>query len=121
MKLADLVDDEIVVTDGESKADVIAGCAAVAMKRASLFGRGPVVHDLREALRIWGYLSVDPPPELVAARKPMFAEVAHAHHYVERRMIADAVPAAVLHQPHDAITAACAADWRSLLDLTGVS
>ena len=120
LKLAGLLRDEIVLSEGEDRADVIAGCAAVAMKRASLFGRGPVVHDLRATLGIWGYLTEAPPAELVTARKAMFAEVALPHHYVERGAIADAVPASVLHRPHGAIASAYTTDWRSMLDLPTV-
>jgi hypothetical protein len=121
LKLAGLLHGEIVLQDGEHESDVVAGCAAVGMKRASGFGRGPVVNDLRAALQIWGFLTDEPPAELVAARKAMFAEVAHAHHYSERLAIADAVPASVLHQPHDAIASAWHADWRSMVDLPTVS
>ncbi len=92
LKLAERLRDEIILQDGEHLDDVIAGSATVGMKRASQFGRGPVIHDLRAALQIWGYLSEEPPPELLAARRALFAEVALPHHYVERNAIADAVP-----------------------------
>ena len=43
----------------------------LALKRASLFGRAPVVHDLEVAFTIWGFLGAAP-PELVALRRPLF-------------------------------------------------
>jgi pimeloyl-ACP methyl ester carboxylesterase len=49
---------------GRNHTDAIVGCIGVALKRASLFGRAPVLHDLTVALTIWGYLG-DAPPDLV--------------------------------------------------------
>ncbi len=64
----------------------MAGCTAVALRRASLFGRAPVIHDLRIAFTIWGYLDAAPPAELVELRRPLFEGVANSlHHYEERR------------------------------------
>ena len=37
---------------------------AIALRRASLFGRAPVIHDLRIAFTIWGFLDPDPPADL---------------------------------------------------------
>ena len=41
------------------------GCLGVALRRASLFGRAPVIHDLTVAFTIWGFLDRRPPTELV--------------------------------------------------------
>ncbi len=38
---------------GESLADVNEGCMRIGLKRASLFGRAPVVHDLTVAFTVW--------------------------------------------------------------------
>ena len=43
---------KIVVTTGESVNDAIRGCINIALRRASLFGRAPVVHDLTIAFTI---------------------------------------------------------------------
>src|SRR3954465_5288181 len=39
----------------ESVDDAVAGCTAIAMRRAALFGRAPVLHDLRLAFTMWGW------------------------------------------------------------------
>src|SRR6516162_1955497 len=103
LKLARQFEDRLVLVEGERHDDVIAGCAAVALKRASLFGRAPVVHDLTAAFTIWGYLSTAD-AELLRLRQPLFEEVSNPHHYMELRRIADLVPQAVLRLSHTEIT-----------------
>ena len=115
IKLARSLEPELHLTTGEHANDVIAGCVAVALKRASAFGRAPTVHDVRCAFTIFGFL-VQADPDLVAVRKQLFEEVAHPHHYTERRAIVDAVPTEFLRQPHTTILED-AADWRSVLQL----
>lgn len=102
---------------GESEDDAIAGGAAVAMKRAGLRGRAPVMHDLRVGLGVWGFLDERPDEELVRIRRERFEDVHSPYHYPERRRIADAVPDDVLRLPHDEILGRHATDWRSCLDL----
>lgn len=120
LKIARTFDDRLRLQDGESHHDVVGGCVQVAMKRASLFGRAPVVHDLTVAFTVWGYLDEAPDPELVAVRRRMFEGVGHAaHHYVELRAVVDAVPEATLRLAPAQLEAAHRADWRSLLDLPG--
>jgi hypothetical protein len=117
LRLAAGFADKIVLGEGEHLDDAVAGCVAVAMKRASLFGRAPVVHDLTAAFTIWGFLDESPASELATVRKRMFEEVSSDHHYLERRQVVDAVPDDALRQPHAAIAATHAKDWRSLLAL----
>ena len=88
----------------------------MALKRASLFGRAPVLVDLTVALTVWGFLG-DASPEVIAFRQPLFAEVAHPHHYAELRRVVDMVPADVLRRSPDDVAGAHRADWRSLLDV----
>lgn len=114
LALARRFEGKLTLTPGEHERDALAGAVAVALKRASLFGRAPVVHDLTVAVTIWGFLG-DAPAELVTMRKPLFEEVAHPHHYAEQRRIADLVPDDVLRQTPAQITEAHRADWRSLL------
>jgi hypothetical protein len=112
IKLARSFEGSLVLTTGEHEADAIAGCVAVALKRASLFGRAPVIHDLRIAFTIWGFLS-EAPAELVKLRKPLFEEVSATHHYSELRRIVDLVPVAVLRLSPAEVAQQAAADWRS--------
>jgi hypothetical protein len=112
LKLARSFDDKLVLAEGESLVDVKAGCGAVALKRASLFGRAPVVHDLTAAFTIWGYLA-EADAELVRLRRPLFEEVANPHHYMELRRVADLVPQAVLRLSHQEIARVADTDWRA--------
>jgi hypothetical protein len=101
---------------GETEDDAVQGCLAVALRRASLFGRAPVVHDLTLAFTVWGYLDPAPPADLVAFRRPLFAGVGHpAHHYLEWRRVADQVPEATLRMTHQAAAGAYPAGWRELV------
>ncbi len=102
-RLVHQFDDRLHLADGEDREDVVAGCVGVALKRASLFGRAPVVHDLTVAFTVWGFLDPEPPADLVARRRPLFEEVHSPHHYPEQRAIADAVPLSVLRLPHTAV------------------
>jgi len=91
----------------------------VALKRASLFGRAPIVHDLTVAFAVWGYLDPDPPAELVEVRRAMFAETRNPYHYEAQRAIVDAVPEATLRHHHSTFDAP-RTDWRDLLDVEAV-
>lgn len=114
--LAERMRADVKVQDGESIEDALAGCTAIAMRRASLYGRAPVIHDLRIAFTIWGFLDAAPPAELVAERKPMFVGVANSlHHYAERRELVDSVPDATLRQTPEHIARAYPSTWRTLL------
>ena len=95
LRLARGFEGRLVLTPAESPDDAVAGCMAIAMRRASLFGRAPMIHDLTVAFTLWGYLG-DAPDALTSLRKERFAGVASPHHYEERREIVDAVPEDVL-------------------------
>lgn len=116
--LVPLLRSELQLSDGENQADVETGGVAVALKRASLYGRAPVVHDLRVAYTVWGFLDAAAPAELVAERTKRFEGVRlTAHHYPELRAVADAVPETTLLRTPADVATAHAADWRSLLAL----
>lgn len=115
IKLARSFEDKLQLSPNERADDVIAGCVAVALKRASAFGRAPTVHDVRCAFEIFGFLG-EAEPWLVATREKLFEEVAHPHHYAERRQIVDVVSVDFLRQPHAAIIEQ-ASDWRTVLAL----
>ena len=114
--LSERVRDRVQVRQGERVDDALAGCLVVALRRASSFGRAPVIHDLTVALTIWGFFDPAPPPDLVALRRQLFEGVANvSHHYAEGRAIAEAVPAATLRMAVSDVTTAYPALWRSLL------
>ncbi|MDQ1438927.1 MAG: hypothetical protein QOK43_2556 [Acidimicrobiaceae bacterium] len=100
------------LADGEHAEDAVAGCLGVALKRASLYGRAPVVFDLEHAFAVFGFLD-DAPAEVTAFRKPLFQGA--AHHYWDQRGIVDRVPESTLRLSPADVRAALARDWRSLL------
>jgi hypothetical protein len=116
LKLANAFKGTLTLAAGEHEADALAGAVATALKRASLFGRAPVVHDLTTALNVWGFLG-EAPKELVEIRRPLFAEVANPHRYADQRRVADLVPEAVLRMTPTEVAEAARRDWRSVLAL----
>lgn len=112
LKLARSFRDRVKLQPGEHWDDVEAGCVAIAMRRASLFGRAPVVFDLELAFGIWGYLSDSPPADLVEERRRVFEGA--AHDYWRQRAVVDRVPESTLRrQPKD--LHAQVDSWRDLL------
>lgn len=99
---------------GEHAADAVQGCMGIALRRASLFSRAPVVHDLTIAFTIWGFLDAAPPADLVAERRARFAGLGHGPHYAAARAIADMVPEATLRMTPQQALAAYPARWREL-------
>lgn len=115
--LVKLFADKLHLTEHEHARDVNAGAVAVAMKRAALFGRAPVVHDLTLAYTVWGYLDPTPDPALVEIRKELFTEAGGLHGYPELRLIAAAVPDETLRKSHRKVTVDHQGNWRALLSL----
>jgi len=76
LHLVHRLEDQLQLAAGESKEDVVAGCVAIAMRRAALFGRAPVLADLELAFALVGCLG-DPPPDLVAWRVEAMRGLAH--------------------------------------------
>lgn len=97
------------------EADAVAGAVAVALKRASSYGRAPVIHDLTAGFTVWGFLDEEAPAELVELRQDLFGEISSDHHYAERRHVADLVPIDGLRQLPSAIEKQYRADWRQLI------
>jgi len=112
---------QLLLKDNEHEDDVIAGAVSIALRRASLFGRAPVIHDLRVALTIWGYLDREPPVELVLLRRRLFTAAAHGDHYKQRQRISDAVTEDALRMSPSAVVEAHGKDWRTLLRLDDLS
>jgi hypothetical protein len=117
LTLARRLRDQLVLTDGESADDAIAGCLGVALRRAALFGRAPVIDDLRVAFSLFGFLGDDAPKDLVEFRRPRFAEAESSHHHAEVRELAVLVPEETLRMTAGEV-AARRADWRTLLALS---
>lgn len=118
LTLTSLFDTKIILQDGEYRGDVDAGCVGVATKRASLFHRAPVIHDLRIAYTLFGFLDENANSELLAFRKEAFAEIHYSFHYFERRAIADMVSTDVLMQNPDQVAMRYNKDWRDQLRIS---
>ena len=118
LKLVPMLRDELQLQAGENRDDVEIGSVVVALKRASIFRRAPILKDLRVAYTVWGFLDQSPPAELVVVRRRQFEGARHiAHHYPERRALADTVPEETLRLDLAGVAAAHRDDWQSLLRL----
>jgi len=115
--LARRLKHRVVLQEDESLDDAIHGCVPIALKRASVMGRAPVIHDLVVAFTVWGFLDDTPPTELVETRRPLFSGVAHPGHHVERERLLAMVPTTTLRLSPEQIKTPYRVDWRSLLDL----
>ena len=69
LKLASRYRGRLSLVEGEDEDDAIAGAVAVATKRAALFGRAPILHDVTVGLAVWGFLDPSPPAPLVELRR----------------------------------------------------
>ena len=116
LKLAERFEGRLALAAGEREDDALAGCCAVALRRASLFGRAPVVHDLRLALELFGFLD-EADAGLAAWRRDQFAGAASHHGYHVKLRLAGLVPEATLRLAPAAVAEACAEDWRAPLGL----
>jgi hypothetical protein len=90
----------------------------IALKRASLFGRAPVIYDLEIAYRIWGFLDDEADEGLIEIRERRFEGVSEGHHYVDARALVATVRDEVLMMAPSEIEDRHAADWTSLLELS---
>jgi len=115
--LAKRFHDRLRLQDHEHSEDVVAGCVAVATRRASIFRRAPVIHDLDIAFTVWGFLDPSPPRELVEFRRPLFQSVSLPIHYIGQRSIAAQVPEATLRLTPDAVRESYPERWSVLIGL----
>ena len=103
------------LAEGERLDDSIRGCVGIALRRASLFSRAPVVHDLNIAFTAWGFFDEAPPDDLLERRAELFEGVGNVnHHYAEGRRIADLVPESTLRMTPAQVEASYPANWREL-------
>lgn len=115
LALAERLRPQVMVQPGESVDDALRGSLNIALRRAALYGRAPVIHDLRVALIMWGWLDSDPPADLCERRHSLFEGLANVlHHYSEGRRLVDLVPEATLRLTPDAVSARWRTDWRQL-------
>lgn len=120
-KLAGRFHGKLSLAEREDEHDAMAGCMQVAMKRAAMYGRAPVVHDLTIAFTVWGFLDESAPADLVDLRRLLFENVGHINQYMRLRQLADAVPHETLRKTPATVTQEHRADWRSLLDLSALA
>lgn len=112
LTLAARFHDRLRLAPGEHTEHAVNGCLGVALRRASMYGRAPVIHDLTLAFTVWGFLGDDVPPELVAFRTPLF--LAGSHDYAHGREIVDRVADSTLRLTPAKVAEQVVADWRSL-------
>ncbi len=95
--LAERFKGKLRLTPGEHEEDAAAGAVAGAMRRASIFGRAPVLSDLEFAFGLFGFIDdplADAPPDLVQWRRSAFKGA--SHDYWDQREIVDHIPDATL-------------------------
>ena len=89
LTLANRAGDRFELAPHEHAEDAIVVVAEIAMRRAALFGRAPVMPDIEFAMRIMAYTG-DAAPDFVTWRT---RAVRGTHHdYYERRALVDAIP-----------------------------
>ncbi len=99
---------------GERRVDVEAALAALASARASLFGRAPVITDVRVAELLLGLDGDGIPAETIAgltADRPGWVQ-GLGHHFHEAGQLVAAVPRDVLAASPDEVRARLAAEGR---------
>jgi hypothetical protein len=111
LKLAEHFEHRLRLAEGEDEEDVVAGCTVVALRRASMFGRAPVIHDLELAFGLFGFLD-EAPPDLVARRRALMAGA--EEQYWEQRALVDSIPEETLRMTPAHVRSRLA-EWRSLL------
>ncbi len=93
--LAQRAKDRLRLGPFEHAHDAIAVVAEVAGKRASLFGRAPVIGDIDVAISVLGF-DGSASDDFVKARSALVHEA--GHEYRRRRALVDAVPDALLRE-----------------------
>ena len=85
LTLAKRFEERLELADGEHGEDAVTGCLGVGLRRASIFGRAPVIHDMELAFTMFGFLG-GAPPDLVAFRAPLLRGAAHSY-WVQRDVV----------------------------------
>lgn len=110
LTLAKRFEPALELAEGEHREDAVAGSLGAGLRRASMFGRAPVIHDMELAFTIFGYLG-GAPSDLVAFRVPLLRGA--AHDYWAQRDVVDKVTEATLRLT-PAQARAKLTEWRSL-------
>ena len=108
--------DRIKVRGPETVGDAEALAAGLAMRRAALLGRAPIMSDLEVGFTLFGWLG-DPPQELVEWRR--FAVAGVEHDDARRLALIDSVPDDVLRLGAEEVGGRLA-EWRRLVGLPRV-
>jgi hypothetical protein len=121
LNLAGRFADRLELSPHEHADDVVAGAVAIAMCRAALFGRAPVMTDIEFALVLFGYLKDGSyvPADLVTFRHERLSGA--AHDYWRQRALADSVPESTLRRTPAELTErrhASTTAWRDLFGAT---
>ncbi|MGQ0823652.1 MAG: hypothetical protein ACT4OX_01260 [Actinomycetota bacterium] len=96
--------------DAESVHDVVPVLAEIAAKRAALFGRAPVIHDVAVAIKLLGY-DGDVDDDFGAIRELIVHDA--GHDYTRRRGIVDTVPEQLLRLKSEDLDEMIS-EWRHL-------
>jgi hypothetical protein len=91
--LAERVKDRFRLGPHERIDDAVSVVAEIAGKRAAIFGRAPVIHDIEHAMAVLGY-DGSASMEFVEARTLMVLDA--SHDYSRRRALVDAVSTELL-------------------------
>lgn len=110
LALAERFRDRLQLAPGEHAEDAVAGALAVALRRASMFGRAPVIYDLELAYTLWGYLG-DAPGDLVEFRVDVLKGA--SHDYWGQRDAVDKVKESTLRMTPAQVRSGLGS-WRSL-------
>ena len=110
LALAERFADRIQLLPGEHAEDAVAAALGVALKRASIFGRAPVIYDLELAYTLWGYLG-EAPQALLDYRRAQLQGAAHDY-WVQRDAV-DKVRESTLRLTPAEVRAKLS-DWPSL-------
>jgi hypothetical protein len=115
LTLARLVQDQIRLQQGELLDDAVRGTVAIALRRASRYGRAPVMHDIRFALTLWGWTLESPSADLVVRRREAFVGCGSVlHGYTDARDLADMVPETTRSMTPEQLESSMPGSWRAL-------
>lgn len=104
LTLANRLRNRFALARHEHAADAVAVVAEIAMRRAALFGRAPVITDVEVGMQIMGYTGdADADADFVEWR--VRAVQGAQHNYYERRALVDATPVDIIRLAPSALPA----------------